>query len=66
MSAFTIHKSEYYAAHLMSCGLVIESTRKAGGVNLRHDHPQFNEYVDALRTAIDDDEGDALCRALLN
>lgn len=66
MSAFTIHKSEYYAAHLMSCGLVIESTRKAGGVNLRHDHPQFNEYVDALRTSIDDDEGDALCRALLN
>jgi hypothetical protein len=50
----------------MSCGLVIESTRKAGGVNLRHDHPQFAEYVDALRTAIDDSEADALCKALLN
>jgi len=66
MSAFTIHQSAYYTASLMSCGLVIESTRKAGGVNLRHDHPQFAEYVDALRTAIDDDEGDAICRALLN
>lgn len=66
MSAFAIHKSQYYVAYLMSCGLVIESTRKAGGVNLRHDHPQFNEYVDALRTAIDNQEGDALCRALFS
>lgn len=66
MSAYTIHQSAYYAAHLMLCGLVIESKRKSGGVNLRPDHPQFNEYVDALRTAIDDSEGDALCRALLN
>ena len=66
MSAYTIHQSAYYAAHLMSCGLVIESTRKQGGVNLRHDHLQFAEYVDALRTAIDDQEADSLCRALLN
>ena len=66
MSAFTIHQSPHYAAHLMSCGLVIESTRKQGGACLRHDHPQFAEYVDALRTAIDDSERDALCKALLN
>lgn len=66
MSAYTIHQSAYYAAHLMSCGLVVESTRKPGGVRLAPDHPQFADYVDALRTAIDDSEGDALCRALLN
>jgi len=66
MSAYTIHQSKHYAAHLMSCGLVIESTRKQGGVVLRHDHVQFAEYVDALRTAVDDSEADALCRALLN
>ena len=66
MSAYTIHQSAYYTANLMSCGLVIESTRKTGGVVLRHDHIQFNEYVDALRTAIDDSEADALCKALLN
>ncbi len=66
MSAYTIHQSAYYTANLMSCGLVIESTRKNGGVVLRHDHVQFAEYVDALRTAIDEKEGDALCRALLN
>ena len=62
----SIHQSAHYVAYLMTSGLVIESTRKAGGVQLRHNHPQFNEYVDALRTAIDDQEGDALCRALLN
>jgi hypothetical protein len=62
----TIHQSAHYAAHLLNnSGLVIESTRKAGGVQLRRDHPQFAEYVDALRTAIDTDEADALCRALL-
>lgn len=63
----TIHKSAHYAAYLLnSSGLVIESTRKAGGVQLRPEHPQFAEYVDAIRTAIDTAEGDALCRALLN
>lgn len=63
----TIHQSAHYAAHLLnSSGLVIESTRKAGGVQLRPDHPQYADYVDALRTAIDAAEADALCRALLN
>lgn len=63
----TIHKSAYYAAYLLnSSGLIIESTRKAGGVQLKPDHPQFADYVDAIRTAIDDKEADALCRALLN
>lgn len=62
----TFHQSQYYAAHLTTQGLLVESTRKTGGVILRHDHAQFAEYVDALRTAIDDQEGDALCKALLN
>ena len=64
---YTIHQSANYAAHLLnSSGLVIESTRKTGGVQLRPDHPQYSEYVDAFRTAIDAKEADALCRALLN
>lgn len=63
----TLHKSAHYAAHLLNnSGLVIESTRKTGGVQLRPDHPQYREYVDAFRTAIDAAEADALCRALLN
>jgi hypothetical protein len=64
---YTIHQSANYAAHLLnSSGLVIESTRKTGGVQLRPDHPQYAQYVDAIRTAIDAKEADALCRALLN
>lgn len=63
----TIHQSANYAAYLLnSSGLIIESTRKFGGVQLRPDHPQYADYVDAFRTAIDSSEGDALCRALLN
>ena len=62
----TIHTSNNYRAHLMSSGgLIVESTRKTGGVHLRIDHPQYADYVDGLRTAIDDDEADALCKALL-
>ena len=63
----TIHQSAKYSAHLLnSSGLIIESTRKYGGVQLRKDHPQYAEYVDAFRTAIDSEEADALCRALIN
>lgn len=63
----TIHQSANYAAHLMNnSGLIIESTRKSGGVQLRPDHPQYADYVDAIRTAIDEKEADALCKALLS
>lgn len=63
----TLHESANYAAYLLNnSGLIIESTRKAGGVQLRANHPQYAEYVDAFRTAIDTHEADALCRALIN
>jgi hypothetical protein len=63
----TIHNSSNYSAHLLnSSGLIIESHRKTGGVQLRPEHPQYAEYVDAIRTAIDSKEADALCKALLN
>jgi hypothetical protein len=62
-----LHTSANYSAHLAnSAGLIIESTRKRGGVNMRPDHPQFAEYLEAFRTAIDSDEADALCKALLS
>jgi hypothetical protein len=61
-----IHQSANYAAYLLNnSGLIVESTRKPGGVQLRPDHPQYAEYVDALRTAIDSDEADLLCKALM-
>lgn len=63
----TIHQSAKYSAHLLnSSGLIIESNSKKGGVQLRKDHPQYAEYVDAFRTAIDSEEADTLCRALIN
>lgn len=63
----TLHTSSHYTAHLHPrAGLIVQSTRKNGGVNMRPDHPQFREYVDALQTAIDAAEADALCRALIN
>ena len=63
----TLHQSAHYAAYLLNnSGLIIESTRKTGGVQLKPDHPQFADYVDAIRTAIDSAEADALCKALIN
>jgi len=62
----TLHASRYYTAHLHPiAGLIIQSTRKAGGVNLRPDHAKYADWVDAIKTAIDTQEADALCRALL-
>jgi len=63
----TLHTSRNYTAHLHPvAGLIVQSTRKTGGGRMAPNHPQYADYVDALRTAIDSDEADALCRALLN
>jgi hypothetical protein len=63
----TLHESANYSAYLAnSAGIIVESTRKSGGVSMRPDHPQFNEYLDAFRTTIDSQEADALCKALLS
>lgn len=63
----TLHQSAHYAAYLLNnSGLIVESARKAGGVQLKPDHPQFADYVDAIRTAIDSAEADALCKALIS
>jgi hypothetical protein len=63
----TFQTSGRYVADLHPrAGLIVQSTRKAGGVRMAPDHPQFKDYVEAFETAIDADEADALCRALLN
>lgn len=62
----TLHTSKYYNAYLMKQGgLIIESTRKAGGVQLLKTHPQYDNYVEAIRTALDGEEADSLCKALM-
>jgi len=63
----TFQTSWRYVADLHPrAGLIVQSTRKAGGVCMRPDHPQFAEFVAAFETAIDAAAADALCRALLN
>jgi len=63
----TIHKSANYTAHLHDkAGLIVESTRKPGGVRLPPEHPQHDEYLYAIWDCHDVYEADALCRALLN
>jgi hypothetical protein len=63
----TLHESGRYTAHQhLKAGLIIQSTRKQGGIRIAPDHPQYVDWVDAFETAIDASEGDALCRALLN
>lgn len=62
----TLHTSSHYTAHLHDrAGLIVATSRRPGGVVLKPNHPQFAAYVDALKTAIDASEADALCRALL-
>jgi hypothetical protein len=71
----TLHTSRHYLAYNHEkAGLIVQSTRKSGpadwpinkGINMQPTHPQYHAYVDALSTAIDTQEGDALCRALLS
>ncbi len=62
-----LHSSRNYTASLHKfAGLIIESTRRAGGVRMAPEHPQFADYVDAIKTAIDSQEADALCRAIVH
>lgn len=62
----TLHTSGRYTAYQTKAGLIVQSTRKQGGVFMPAKHPQFADYVEAISTAIDASEADALCRALLN
>lgn len=70
----TLHNSGRYSAHLHpTAGLIVEikrykgefSTDRKTGVRLPPTHPQFASYVEAITSAIDGHEADALCKALI-
>jgi len=59
--------ANYTAFNHPKAGIVVHSKGgTAGGVNLQPSHPQYSAYLEALTTAIDSQEADALCKALLS
>ncbi len=60
-----IFLSSAYIVSVHHFGLVVQSLRTGTGKMLPVSHAQFNEYAEAIETALDNDEGNALCRALI-
>ena len=60
-----IFSSGKYSASVHSFGLVVQNHRTGTGKMLPVSHDQFNDYVEAIETAMDSTEADTLCRALL-
>lgn len=65
MKTFPTSKRYIVALHPVA-GLIVQSTHTGKGVYMKPDHPQFADWVDGFETAIDLDEADALCRALIS
>lgn len=60
-----LFQSTQYVACITRAGLIVQSHRLGRGKLLPVSHPQYADYVDALGTALDQAEGNALCRALM-
>jgi hypothetical protein len=61
--AKVIFDGQHYTACTLSGGLVVTRKRKQGGISLIGD--QAATWIDAIETAIDASEANALCRAIL-
>jgi hypothetical protein len=57
--------SSAYVASVHSFGLIVQSHRTGKGKMLPVSHAQYSEYAEAIETALDINEGNALCRALI-
>lgn len=60
-----VHNSGRYVASVIGAGLVVQSHRTGTGRLLPTSHPQYADYLEAIETALDSTEADALCAALL-
>jgi len=60
-----IYNSSHYRACVIRAGLVVQSHRTGTGKLLPSSHPQYADYVESIESAIDKEEADALCRAVL-
>lgn len=61
-----LHNGRNYTASVVRGLLIIASNRKRGGQSMKPDHPQFNEWLQALSDEEDSDIRESLCRAFLN
>lgn len=60
-----LFSSPRFVATLTRAGLIVQRYDTGAGRCLPKSHPQFDSYLMAIESAIDADEGDALCRALM-
>ena len=60
-----LFSSSRFVAALTGAGLIVQSHRTGTGRCLPKSHSQFADYLTAIESAVDVDEGDALCRALM-
>lgn len=60
-----IYSGAHYEAFVVKGALIVTHRRKRGGKHFLAS-PKTAEFIDAIRTAIDNEEAAALCRALLN
>ena len=60
-----LFNSSRFVACVTRAGLIVQSHRTGTGKLLPHTHPQYAGYVEAIETALDMQEGDALCRSLM-
>ena len=56
--------SQHYTACEFKGGLIVTRKRKRGGVHLVGDQAPI--WIDAIKTAIDAGEANAMCREILN
>lgn len=62
--AKVIFDNQHYTACTLRGGLVVTRKHKRGGVHLVGE--QAASWIEAIETAIDTSEANALCRALVN
>ena len=59
-----IFDNQHYTACEFNGGLIVTRKRKRGGVHLIGDQAPI--WIDAIKTAIDASEANAMCREVLN
>lgn len=62
MKSKVIFESKYYVACLIKAGLIIQSKWAWDGKLMNKSHPQFEDWINAFKDLLDENEGNNLCR----